>query len=45
MKVARVTTAVVEANYAWTIVRVESDEGVAGWGESFCAPGFTETIR
>ena len=45
MRVARVTTAVVEANYDWTIVRVESDEGVSGWGESFCAPGLTETIR
>jgi L-alanine-DL-glutamate epimerase-like enolase superfamily enzyme len=45
MRVARVTTAVLEANYDWTIVRVESDEGVSGWGESFCAPGLAETIR
>jgi gluconate/galactonate dehydratase len=45
MRIARVTTAVVEANYDWTIVRVESDEGVLGWGEAFCAPGLPETIR
>jgi L-alanine-DL-glutamate epimerase-like enolase superfamily enzyme len=45
MRVARVTTAVVEANYDWTIVRVDSDEGVSGWGEAFCAPGLTQTIR
>jgi L-alanine-DL-glutamate epimerase-like enolase superfamily enzyme len=45
VKLARVSTAVVEANYDWTIVRVESDGGLQGWGESFCAPGLTQTIR
>jgi L-alanine-DL-glutamate epimerase-like enolase superfamily enzyme len=45
MRIRQVTTAVVEANYDWTIVRVESDEGVLGWGEAFCAPGLPETIR
>ena len=27
------------------MVRVESDEGLFGWGEAFCAPGLTQTIR
>jgi L-alanine-DL-glutamate epimerase-like enolase superfamily enzyme len=45
MRIERITTAVVEANYDWTIVRVESDQGVCGWGEAFCAPGLTQTIR
>ena len=45
MQIASVTTAVLEANYDWTIVRVESDEGVVGWGEAFCAPGLSQTIR
>jgi L-alanine-DL-glutamate epimerase-like enolase superfamily enzyme len=45
MRIARITTAVVEANYDWTIVRVESDEGVTGWGEAFCGPGLAQTIR
>lgn len=45
MKIAALTTAVLEANYDWTIVRVESDDGVHGWGEAFCAPGLAETIR
>jgi L-alanine-DL-glutamate epimerase-like enolase superfamily enzyme len=45
MRIARITTAVVEANYDWTIVRIESDEGMLGWGEAFCAPGLSETIR
>lgn len=45
MKIARVQTAVIEANYDWTIVRVESDDGTYGLGESFCAPGLTAVIR
>ena len=45
MRLTRLTTAVVEANYDWTIVRTESDEGLVGWGEAFCAPGLPETIR
>jgi gluconate/galactonate dehydratase len=45
MRIERITTAVLEANYDWTIVRIESDEGVHGWGEAFCAPGLTQTIH
>lgn len=45
MRVRRVTTAVLEANYDWTIIRVESDGGLFGWGEAFCAPGLSQTIR
>ena len=45
MRIATITTAVIEANYDWTIVRVESDDGVCGWGEAFCAPGLAQTIR
>jgi len=40
-----VTTAVIEANFDWTIVRIETDEGVVGWGESFFAPGLTKIIE
>jgi L-alanine-DL-glutamate epimerase-like enolase superfamily enzyme len=45
VKIAQITTAVIEANYDWTIVRASSDQGVHGWGEAFCAPGLAETIR
>ncbi len=45
MKITAVRTAVIEANYDWTLVRLETDEGVSGLGESFCAPGLTATIR
>ncbi|HVE91309.1 MAG TPA: mandelate racemase/muconate lactonizing enzyme family protein [Actinomycetota bacterium] len=45
MKIRSVLTAVIEANYDWTLVRVITDEGVEGVGECFCAPGLTATIR
>jgi gluconate/galactonate dehydratase len=45
MKITRIKTPVVEANFDWTFVRIESDEGVSGIGECFFAPGLTSTIR
>lgn len=42
MKITRVTTAVVEANYDYTFVRIETDrDGLYGTGECFFAPGLT----
>ncbi len=42
MKITRVTTAVIEANYDYTFVRVETDrDGLYGTGECFFAPGLT----
>jgi len=37
-------TAVVEANYDWTFIKIIADEGV-GYGECFFAPGLTALIR
>jgi gluconate/galactonate dehydratase len=45
LRIAAVTTAVIEANYDWTLVRIDTDEGVGGIGECFCAPGLTATVR
>ncbi|MDQ3911325.1 MAG: mandelate racemase/muconate lactonizing enzyme family protein [Actinomycetota bacterium] len=45
MKITDVRTAVVEANYDWTFIRVRTDEGITGLGESFLAPGLTGIIR
>jgi gluconate/galactonate dehydratase len=45
VRIRAVTTAVIEANYDWTLVRVDTDEGVAGVGESFCTPGLTALVR
>lgn len=45
MKIVDIKTAVVEGNFDWTFVRVYTDEGITGIGESFCAPGLTSIIR
>src|SRR3954469_2495465 len=46
MRITAVYTAVVEANYDWTYIRVDTDEdGLSGLGESFTAPGLTAIIR
>jgi L-alanine-DL-glutamate epimerase-like enolase superfamily enzyme len=45
MKINRVTTAVVQANYDYTFVRIEADpDGLYGTGECFFAPGLTAII-
>ena len=44
MRITKVTTAVIEANFDWTLVRIETDDGVSGLGECFCAPGLTATV-
>src|SRR5260370_11463407 len=44
MKITDIRTAVVEANYDWTFIRVYTDEGITGLGESFPAPGLTALI-
>lgn len=45
MKIKSITTAVIDANFDWTIIRIETDEGHLGWGESFFAPGLTRIIE
>lgn len=45
MKIVRLTTAVVEGNFDWTFVRLETDEGINGLGECFFAPGLTSILR
>ena len=44
MKIVDVRTAVVEANYDWTFVRIYADNGLVGLGESFLAPGLMAII-
>jgi gluconate/galactonate dehydratase len=44
MKITDVRTAVVEANYDWTFIRIDTDEEITGLGESFTAPGLTSII-
>lgn len=37
-------TTVVDGNYPWTLVEVETDAGVIGIGEAYPSPGLTEII-
>jgi L-alanine-DL-glutamate epimerase-like enolase superfamily enzyme len=45
MRGRSVSTAVVEANFDWTIIRIEDEDGRVGWGESFFAPGLTGIVQ
>ena len=45
MKIVRLKTAVVEGNFDWTFVRIETAEGIQGLGECFFAPGLTAILR
>jgi L-alanine-DL-glutamate epimerase-like enolase superfamily enzyme len=45
LQVTRLKTAVVEGNFDWTFVRLETDEGLRGLGECFFAPGLTSILR
>jgi len=45
MQIVRLKTAVVEGNFDWTFVRLETDEGIRGLGECFFAPGLTAILR
>jgi L-alanine-DL-glutamate epimerase-like enolase superfamily enzyme len=45
LKIVRLKTAVVEGNFNWTFVRIETDEGIQGLGECFFAPGLTAILR
>ena len=43
-KIESLSTAVIAANFDWTIIRIETVDGQLGWGESFFAPGLTSII-
>jgi len=45
LKITRLKTAVVEGNFDWTFVRIETDGGLRGLGECFFAPGLTAMLR
>ncbi len=45
MRIRDIQTAVIEANYDWTIVKVLTDEDIVGYGECFFAPGLTRIIH
>ncbi len=45
MKITNLSTAVLESNFDWTIVKVETDDKITGFGEAFLGPGLTAVIR
>jgi L-alanine-DL-glutamate epimerase-like enolase superfamily enzyme len=45
VKIRRLKSAVVEGNFDWTFVRIETDDGIRGLGECFFAPGLTSILR
>jgi len=45
LKISGLKTAVVEGNFDWTFVRIETDGGICGLGECFFAPGLTAMLR
>ena len=45
MKITNVSTAVLESNFDWILVKVETDEGITGYGEGFLGPGVTAVIK
>jgi gluconate/galactonate dehydratase len=45
LKITRLKNAVVEGNFDWTFVRIETDESISGLGECFFAPGLTAMLK
>ena len=45
MRITRLTTAVIEANFDWTLIKVETDGGATGYGEAYFGPGLSAVIR
>ncbi|MCP5118638.1 MAG: mandelate racemase/muconate lactonizing enzyme family protein, partial [bacterium] len=45
MKITQLSTAVVESNFDWTFIKIETDAGVTGYGEAYFGPGLPAVIR
>jgi L-alanine-DL-glutamate epimerase-like enolase superfamily enzyme len=45
MRITKISTAVLEANFDWVLIRVDTDENISGYGEGFLGPGVTTVIR
>ena len=45
MKIKHISTAVIESNFDWTIVKIEGENGVCGYGEAFVGPGLPGVIH
>jgi len=45
VKITNVSTAVIEGNFPWVLVKVETDEGVTGLGEAYWGIGVAELVH
>src|SRR4051795_8921758 len=45
MRITKISTAVMEANFDWIVVKVETDEQITGYGEAFVGPAVSSVIR
>ena len=45
MRITNLTTAVLESNFDWVFVRIDTDEKISGYGEAFLGPGIDAVIR
>lgn len=45
MKITNVSTAVVQGNFPWVLVKVETDDGVTGLGEAYWGAGVAELVH
>ena len=42
MRITNVSTAVIEGNFPWVLVKIETDAGVTGLGEAYWGVGVAE---
>lgn len=45
MKIERISTAVIEGNFPWVLVKVETDSGLTGLGEAYWGAGVAELVH
>ena len=45
VKITNVRTAVIDGNFPWVLVRVETDAGVTGLGEAYWGAGVAELVH
>lgn len=45
MKIINVATAVIDGNFPWVLVRIETDRGVTGLGEAYWGAGVAELVH
>ncbi|HRA47129.1 MAG TPA: mandelate racemase/muconate lactonizing enzyme family protein, partial [Thermomicrobiales bacterium] len=45
MKITNISTAVIEGNFDWVLVKVETDAGITGLGEAYWGVGVAELVH